>query len=127
MEEFKQAPEGNGVEKRTNDDGMSVPFPARHMTKQMQGRNDCNCQRTKHQHLLLLPNSFSLCHLQQNSIGLTLLGHVPGIGYAWYIIYKNKDDPNLSHRHGRTYVAVPQQQHYQQQQPQHYQATAPAN
>ncbi|KAF9121976.1 hypothetical protein BGW39_010129 [Mortierella sp. 14UC] len=61
------------------------------------------------------------------AIGLTLLGHVPGIGYAWYIIYKNRDDPNLSHRHGRTYVAVPQQQHYQQQQPQNYQATAPVN
>ncbi|KAG0044187.1 hypothetical protein BGZ90_008859, partial [Linnemannia elongata] len=59
------------------------------------------------------------------SIGLTLLGHVPGIGYAWYIIYKNRDDPNLSHRHGRTYVAVPQQQYQQQQQPQNYQATAP--
>ncbi|KAK5809500.1 hypothetical protein F5H01DRAFT_349433 [Linnemannia elongata] len=61
------------------------------------------------------------------SIGLTLLGHVPGIGYAWYIIYKNRDDPNLSHRHGRTYVAVPQQQYQQQQQPQNYQATAPVN
>ncbi|KAG0062013.1 hypothetical protein BGZ89_010991 [Linnemannia elongata] len=61
------------------------------------------------------------------NIGLTLLGHVPGIGYAWYIIYKNRDDPNLSHRHGRTYVAVPQQQYQQQQQPQNYQATAPVN
>ncbi|KAG9063447.1 hypothetical protein KI688_004330 [Linnemannia hyalina] len=62
-------------------------------------------------------------------IGLTLLGHVPGIVYAWYIIYKNRDDPNVSHRHGRTYVAVPQQQQQQQQppQPQHYQATAPVN
>ncbi|KAK3809612.1 MAG: hypothetical protein J3R72DRAFT_464192 [Linnemannia gamsii] len=59
------------------------------------------------------------------SIGLTLLGHIPGIGYAWYIIYKHRDDPNLSHRHGRTYVAVPQQQ--QQPQPQHYHATAPVN
>ncbi|OAQ27634.1 hypothetical protein K457DRAFT_139350 [Linnemannia elongata AG-77] len=59
------------------------------------------------------------------SIGLTLLGLVPGIGYAWYIIYKNRDDPNLSHRHGRTHVAVPQQQYQQQQQPQNCQATAP--
>ncbi|KAF8929090.1 hypothetical protein BGZ47_001278 [Haplosporangium gracile] len=65
---------------------------------------------------------------RQRGIGLTLLGHVPGIGYAWYIIYKNRDDPNLSHRHGRTYVAVPQQQYQQQhQQPQHYHATAPVN
>ncbi|KAG0367294.1 hypothetical protein BGX24_003302 [Mortierella sp. AD032] len=61
------------------------------------------------------------------SIGLTLLGHIPGIGYAWYIIYKHRDDPNLSHRHGRTYVAVPQQQQQPQPQPQHYHATAPVN
>ncbi|KAF9539387.1 hypothetical protein EC957_005446 [Mortierella hygrophila] len=63
------------------------------------------------------------------TIGLTLLGHVPGIVYAWYIIYKNRDDPNLSHRHGRTYVAVPQEQQQQQQQqpPQYYQAPAPVN
>ncbi|KAI7827397.1 hypothetical protein BC939DRAFT_445088 [Gamsiella multidivaricata] len=53
------------------------------------------------------------------SIGLTLLGHVPGIIYSWYIIYKNRDEPNVSNRyHGRTYVAVPQQPNYQ--------ATAPA-
>ncbi|GJJ78490.1 hypothetical protein EMPS_10849 [Entomortierella parvispora] len=52
------------------------------------------------------------------SIGLTLLGHVPGIVYAWYVIYKNRDDPNSAHRHqGRVYAAVPQQ---------NYQATAPA-
>ncbi|KAF9348114.1 hypothetical protein BGX26_000439 [Mortierella sp. AD094] len=53
-------------------------------------------------------------------IGLTLLGHVPGIVYAWYIVYKNRDDPNTERRHGHAYTVVPQQQ-----QP-NYQATAPA-
>ncbi|ORZ28037.1 hypothetical protein BCR41DRAFT_346431 [Lobosporangium transversale] len=48
------------------------------------------------------------------SIGLTLLGHVPGIGYAWYIVYKYRDEPSEYNRyHGRTYVAVPQQHNYQ--------------
>ncbi|KAF9175326.1 hypothetical protein BGX20_006550 [Mortierella sp. AD010] len=52
------------------------------------------------------------------SIGLTLLGHIPGIIYAWYIVYKNRDDPNIQRRHGHTYTTVPQQPNYQ--------ATAPA-
>ncbi|KAF9571196.1 hypothetical protein EC968_000844 [Mortierella alpina] len=57
-------------------------------------------------------------------IGLTLLGHVPGIAYAWYIVYENRDELETHrHRHnGHThaYVAVPAQQ-----QP-NYQATAAA-
>ncbi|KFH72100.1 hypothetical protein MVEG_02393 [Podila verticillata NRRL 6337] len=54
------------------------------------------------------------------SIGLTLLGHIPGIGYAWYIIYTHRDDPETHTRHsnGRAYVAIPQQ-------PPTYQSTAP--
>ncbi|KAI8598003.1 hypothetical protein EDD21DRAFT_446553 [Dissophora ornata] len=43
-------------------------------------------------------------------IGLTLLGHIPGIIYSWYVIYQNRDDPNAGTRNrGRTYIAVPQQ------------------
>ncbi|KAF9107217.1 hypothetical protein BGX27_008812 [Mortierella sp. AM989] len=56
----------------------------------------------------------------EKGIGLTLLGHIPGIVYSWYIVYKYRDDPNTQHRHGRTYIAVPQHHH------QHYQSTAPA-
>ncbi|KAG0081435.1 hypothetical protein BGZ93_003654 [Podila epicladia] len=54
------------------------------------------------------------------SIGLTLLGHIPGIGYAWYIIYTYRDDPDTHRRqsNGRVYVAIPHQ-------PPNYQATAP--
>ncbi|KAG0043225.1 hypothetical protein BGZ83_011702, partial [Gryganskiella cystojenkinii] len=64
-------------------------------------------------------NARSFSYLTTNSIGLTLLGHVPGIVYAWYVIYKNRDDPNhLNRRNGRVYAPVPQQQNYQ--------ATAPA-
>ncbi|KAG0019709.1 hypothetical protein BGZ82_011814 [Podila clonocystis] len=53
-------------------------------------------------------------------IGLTLLGHIPGIGYAWYIIYTYRDDPDTNRRHsnGRAYVTIPQQ-------PPNYQATSP--
>ncbi|KAG9320743.1 hypothetical protein KVV02_006886 [Mortierella alpina] len=58
------------------------------------------------------------------SIGLTLLGHVPGIAYAWYVVYENRDELDTHrHRHnGHThaYVAVPAQQHP------NYQATAAA-
>ncbi|KAF9962996.1 hypothetical protein BGZ70_007728 [Mortierella alpina] len=58
------------------------------------------------------------------SIGLTLLGHVPGIAYAWYIVYENRDEletPRHHHNgHTHTYVAVPAQQHP------NYQATAAA-
>ncbi|KAG0335353.1 hypothetical protein BG000_007563 [Podila horticola] len=56
-----------------------------------------------------------------HSIGLTLLGHIPGIGYAWYTIYTYRDDPDTHRRHsnGRAYVAIPQQ-------PPNYQTTAPA-
>ncbi|KAG0199362.1 hypothetical protein BGX33_011710 [Mortierella sp. NVP41] len=59
------------------------------------------------------------------TIGLTLLGHLPGIAYAWYIIYKNRDHPTVSYRHGRTYVAVSQQQPQQQPQPQFQQQPQP--
>ncbi|KAF9177089.1 hypothetical protein BGZ51_009205, partial [Haplosporangium sp. Z 767] len=51
------------------------------------------------------------------SIGLTLLGHVPGIAYAWYIIYQHRDDPSLNRRQVRTYIAVPQSQNQIPQQP----------
>ncbi|KAF9436502.1 hypothetical protein BGZ76_003757 [Entomortierella beljakovae] len=66
------------------------------------------------------------------SIGLTLLGHIPGIGYAWYVVYKYRDDPDnhRQHRHGHAYVAVPQnhnhnhdQQHLHPHQQPIYQAT----
>ncbi|OAQ25850.1 hypothetical protein K457DRAFT_1822618 [Linnemannia elongata AG-77] len=54
------------------------------------------------------------------SLGLTLLGHVPGIVYAWWIIYTNREDPRTRRRinHGgqnsvdrRSYLAVAQQGH----------------
>ncbi|KAG0247616.1 hypothetical protein BG011_001174, partial [Mortierella polycephala] len=66
------------------------------------------------------------------SIGLTLLGHVPGIAYAWYVIYNHRDDANINRHQGRAYIAVPQNQsrsQIQQQpvvahnQPPPYQAT----
>ncbi|KAF9543803.1 hypothetical protein EC957_000417 [Mortierella hygrophila] len=53
-------------------------------------------------------------------LGLTLLGHVPGIVYAWWIIYTNREDPRTHRRinHGgqnsvdrRSYLAVAQQGH----------------
>ncbi|KAI1295705.1 hypothetical protein EDD11_007844 [Mortierella claussenii] len=57
------------------------------------------------------------------SIGLTLLGHVPGVAYAWWVIYANREDPFAPHHHGayrrplqaqansgrRSYVAVASQ------------------
>ncbi|KAG0206589.1 hypothetical protein BGX33_007320 [Mortierella sp. NVP41] len=52
--------------------------------------------------------------------GLTLLGHVPGIVYAWWIIYSNREDPRTNRRinhggqnnvHRRSYLAVAQQGH----------------
>ncbi|KAF9340500.1 hypothetical protein BGZ91_001707 [Linnemannia elongata] len=55
-----------------------------------------------------------------DSLGLTLLGHVPGIVYAWWIIYTNREDPRTRRRinHGgqnsvdrRSYLAVAQQGH----------------
>ncbi|KAF9130550.1 hypothetical protein BGW39_002960 [Mortierella sp. 14UC] len=55
-----------------------------------------------------------------SSLGLTLLGHVPGIVYAWWIIYTNHEDPRTRRRinhHGqnnvdrRSYLAVAQQGH----------------
>ncbi|KAF9904594.1 hypothetical protein EC991_002583 [Linnemannia zychae] len=54
------------------------------------------------------------------ALGLTLLGHVPGIAYAWWIIYSNREDPRTRRRinhHGqnnvdrRSYLAVAQQGH----------------
>ncbi|KAK3820141.1 MAG: hypothetical protein J3Q66DRAFT_336319 [Benniella sp.] len=46
------------------------------------------------------------------SIGLTLLGHIPGIAYAWYIIYKNRDDPQTARYYGRTYASIPEQHNH---------------
>ncbi|KAG0370851.1 hypothetical protein BGX24_001910 [Mortierella sp. AD032] len=53
-------------------------------------------------------------------LGLTLLGHVPGIAYAWWIIYTNREDPRTRRRINRpgqnnadrrSYLAVAQQGH----------------
>ncbi|KAG0293887.1 hypothetical protein BGZ96_002110 [Linnemannia gamsii] len=53
-------------------------------------------------------------------LGLTLLGHVPGIVYAWWIIYSNREDPRTRRRINqggqnnvdrRSYLAVAQQGH----------------
>ncbi|KAI8349883.1 hypothetical protein B0O80DRAFT_459565 [Mortierella sp. GBAus27b] len=61
-------------------------------------------QRTKHQSISPFLNFVS-------SIGLTLLGHIPGIAYAWYVIYKNRDEPEHVRHYGRTYSAIPSHQH----------------
>lgn len=53
-------------------------------------------------------------------MGLSLVGYVPGIVYAWWIIYTNREDPRTRRRinHGgqnsvdrRSYLAVAQQGH----------------
>ncbi|KAF9923985.1 hypothetical protein FBU30_005971 [Linnemannia zychae] len=52
-------------------------------------------------------------------LGVTLLGYVPGIIYAWWIIYHNREDPRTGRRINRgqndvdrrTYLAVSQQGH----------------
>ncbi|KAG0276003.1 hypothetical protein BGZ95_008125 [Linnemannia exigua] len=56
--------------------------------------------------------------LEKTHLGLTLLGHVPGIVYAWWIIYTNREDPRTRRRinhhdqnnvNRRSYLAVAQQ------------------
>lgn len=78
-------------------------------------------------HIQLTTHSFNSCAQFSTlvaclpySLGLTLLGHVPGIVYAWWIIYTNREDPRTRRRinHGgqnsvdrRSYLAVAQQGH----------------